>query len=245
MKGLMDNRHILDMIADELLKHSRITGLVNQRLVFFLYSKNQQGKWWNGTSVFYSSSEGRDWETKKSHVFLQWYIIWQLVYILIPYNNEKDIVYQLVFPVRTGLESKCSYLFLFSYTQEVEEKLKGLSPAMFEDFVKPYQIDPDQVYIPFPISLFVVLIGLLHQIYISAEMVEVNFIKLDNWWVIQTISLSLKQNLVQEQFYNSSNYFFAINKFSFLCFPQEGPLPHNNSLRFRPLDIYPAPLHRS
>lgn len=86
-----------------------------------------------------------------------------------------------MFPVRTGLESKCSYLFLFSYTQEVEEKLKGLSPAMFEDFVKPYQIDPDQVYIPFPISLFVVLIGLLHQIYISAEMVEVNFIKLDNW----------------------------------------------------------------
>lgn len=85
-----------------------------------------------------------------------------------------------MFPVRTGLESKCSYLFLFSYTQEVEEKLKGLSPAMFEDFVKPYQIDPDQVYIPFPISLFVVLIGLTHQIYISAEMVEVNFIKLDN-----------------------------------------------------------------
>lgn len=78
IKGLMDNRHILDMIADELLERSRITGL------------------------------------------------------------------------------------------EVKERMKGQSPAMFADFVKPYQINPDQ----------------------------------------------------------------------------EGPLPHNNSLRYRPLDIYPAPLHR-
>lgn len=30
MKGLIDNRHILDMIAKELLERSRITGLVNQ-----------------------------------------------------------------------------------------------------------------------------------------------------------------------------------------------------------------------
>lgn len=28
MKGLKDNRHILDVIAQELLEHSRITGLV-------------------------------------------------------------------------------------------------------------------------------------------------------------------------------------------------------------------------
>lgn len=28
LKGLKDNRHILDMIADELLEKSRITGLV-------------------------------------------------------------------------------------------------------------------------------------------------------------------------------------------------------------------------
>lgn len=37
---------------------------------------------------------------------------------------------------------------------------------------------------------------------------------------------------------------------SILIFPlilclQEGPLPHNDSLSYRPLDIYPAPLHRS
>lgn len=31
------------------------------------------------------------------------------------------------------------------YSQEVEERMKGQSPVMFEDFVKPYQIDPDQV----------------------------------------------------------------------------------------------------
>ncbi|XP_051125031.1 ATP-dependent zinc metalloprotease FTSH 12, chloroplastic [Andrographis paniculata] len=78
MKGLMDNRHILDMIAEELLQHSRITGL------------------------------------------------------------------------------------------EVEDKMRGLSPIMFEDFVKPFQINMDE----------------------------------------------------------------------------EGPLPHNDRVRFKPLDIYPAPLHR-
>lgn len=36
MKGLMDNRHILDMIANELLEHSRITGLVNPQLFLIL-----------------------------------------------------------------------------------------------------------------------------------------------------------------------------------------------------------------
>ncbi|KAK2654349.1 hypothetical protein Ddye_014205 [Dipteronia dyeriana] len=52
---------------------------------------------------------------------------------------------------------------------EVEEKLKGLSPVMFEDYVKPFQIN------------------------------------------------------LQE----------------------EGPLPHKDRVRYQPLDIYPAPLHRS
>ncbi|KAE8693533.1 ATP-dependent zinc metalloprotease FTSH 12 [Hibiscus syriacus] len=51
---------------------------------------------------------------------------------------------------------------------EVEEKIKGLSPVRFEDFVKPFQINLDE----------------------------------------------------------------------------EGPLPHNDRLRYQPLDIYPAPLHR-
>ncbi|GMI85147.1 FTSH protease 12, EMBRYO DEFECTIVE 36, EMBRYO DEFECTIVE 156, EMBRYO DEFECTIVE 1047 [Hibiscus trionum] len=51
---------------------------------------------------------------------------------------------------------------------EAEEKIKGLSPVMFEDFVKPFQINLDE----------------------------------------------------------------------------EGPLPHNDRLRYQPLDIYPAPLHR-
>lgn len=51
---------------------------------------------------------------------------------------------------------------------EVEEKMKGLSPAMFEDFIKPFQIDLDA----------------------------------------------------------------------------EGALPHKDKLRYQPLDIYPAPLHR-
>ncbi|KAJ6720747.1 ATP-DEPENDENT ZINC METALLOPROTEASE FTSH 12 CHLOROPLASTIC [Salix viminalis] len=51
---------------------------------------------------------------------------------------------------------------------EVEDLMKELSPAMFEDFVKPFQINLDE----------------------------------------------------------------------------EGPLPHNDKLRFQPLDIYPAPLHR-
>ncbi|KAL0363049.1 UNVERIFIED_CONTAM: ATP-dependent zinc metalloprotease FTSH 12, chloroplastic [Sesamum calycinum] len=78
MKGLKDNRPILDMIARELLEHSRITGL------------------------------------------------------------------------------------------EVQERMRELSPIMFEDFVKPFQINLDE----------------------------------------------------------------------------DGPLPHNDRLRFQPLDIYPAPLHR-
>ncbi|XP_076933557.1 ATP-dependent zinc metalloprotease FTSH 12, chloroplastic-like [Bidens hawaiensis] len=78
MKGLMDNRHILDLITNELLKNSRITGL------------------------------------------------------------------------------------------EVKDKISGLSPQMFEDFVKPFQINPDD----------------------------------------------------------------------------EGPIPHNDRLRYQPLDVYPAPLHR-
>ncbi|KAJ7948980.1 ATP-dependent zinc metalloprotease FTSH 12, chloroplastic [Quillaja saponaria] len=51
---------------------------------------------------------------------------------------------------------------------EVEEKMKGLSPIMFEDFVKPFQINLEE----------------------------------------------------------------------------EGPLPHNDQLRYKPLDISPAPLHR-
>ncbi|KAK8318035.1 hypothetical protein V6Z12_A13G148900 [Gossypium hirsutum] len=51
---------------------------------------------------------------------------------------------------------------------EVEEKIRGHSPVMFEDFVKPFQINLDE----------------------------------------------------------------------------EGPLPHNDRLRYQPLDIYPAPLHR-
>ncbi|GLT61232.1 hypothetical protein SLA2020_339540 [Shorea laevis] len=51
---------------------------------------------------------------------------------------------------------------------EVEEKMKGLSPVMFEDFVKPFQINLEE----------------------------------------------------------------------------EGPLPHKDQLRYQPLDIYPAPLHR-
>ncbi|CAN6553798.1 unnamed protein product [Malus baccata var. baccata] len=50
----------------------------------------------------------------------------------------------------------------------VEEKIKDLSPVVFEDFVKPFQIDLEQ----------------------------------------------------------------------------DGPLPHNDKLRYKPLDIYPAPLHR-
>ncbi|KAL3851024.1 hypothetical protein ACJIZ3_012906 [Penstemon smallii] len=78
MKGLRDNRHILDVIAEELLERSRITGL------------------------------------------------------------------------------------------EVEERMKGLSPIMFEDYVKPYQINLEE----------------------------------------------------------------------------DGPLPRNDRLRYQPLDIYPAPLHR-
>ncbi|XP_076911197.1 ATP-dependent zinc metalloprotease FTSH 12, chloroplastic-like [Bidens hawaiensis] len=78
MKGLIDNRHILDLITNELLKNSRITGL------------------------------------------------------------------------------------------EVKDKISGLSPQMFEDFVKPFQINPDD----------------------------------------------------------------------------EGPIPHNDRLRYQPLDVYPAPLHR-
>ncbi|KAK6123878.1 hypothetical protein DH2020_042369 [Rehmannia glutinosa] len=78
MKGLRDNRHILDMIAQELLENSRITGL------------------------------------------------------------------------------------------EVEERMKELSPIMFDDFVKPFQFNLDE----------------------------------------------------------------------------DGPLPHNDRLRYQPLDIYPAPLHR-
>ncbi|XP_059661736.1 ATP-dependent zinc metalloprotease FTSH 12, chloroplastic [Cornus florida] len=80
MNGLFNNRHILDMIAKELLEKSRITGL------------------------------------------------------------------------------------------EVEERIKGLSPVMFEDFVKPFQINLEEV--------------------------------------------------------------------------GDGPLPHNDRLRYQPLDIYPAPLHR-
>ncbi|XP_055801449.1 ATP-dependent zinc metalloprotease FTSH 12, chloroplastic [Solanum dulcamara] len=79
MRGLMANRHILDLISNELLEHSRITGL------------------------------------------------------------------------------------------EVENKMRGLRPAMFEDFVKPLQINMEE----------------------------------------------------------------------------EGPLPHNDRLSYQPLDIYPAPLHRS
>ncbi|XP_027354051.1 ATP-dependent zinc metalloprotease FTSH 12, chloroplastic isoform X2 [Abrus precatorius] len=51
---------------------------------------------------------------------------------------------------------------------EVEERLKGLSPVMFEDFVKPFQINPEE----------------------------------------------------------------------------EGPLPHNDQLRYQLPDLYPAPLHR-
>ncbi|KAM1346734.1 hypothetical protein ACFX13_036758 [Malus domestica] len=51
---------------------------------------------------------------------------------------------------------------------EVEENIKDLSPVMFEDFVKPFQIDLEK----------------------------------------------------------------------------DGPLPHNDQLRYKPLDIYPAPLHR-
>ncbi|XP_004232810.1 ATP-dependent zinc metalloprotease FTSH 12, chloroplastic [Solanum lycopersicum] len=79
MRGLLANRHILDLISNELLEHSRITGL------------------------------------------------------------------------------------------EVEDKMRGLQPAMFEDFVKPFQINMEE----------------------------------------------------------------------------EGPLPHNDRLSYQPLDIYPAPLHRS
>ncbi|CAM8882511.1 unnamed protein product [Rhodiola kirilowii] len=78
LKGLKDNRHILDMIVQELLEKSRITGL------------------------------------------------------------------------------------------DVQERMKGLSPLMFEDFVKPFQINADE----------------------------------------------------------------------------DGPLPHNDRVRYQPLDIYPAPLHR-
>ncbi|KZV35861.1 ATP-dependent zinc metalloprotease FTSH 12, chloroplastic [Dorcoceras hygrometricum] len=50
---------------------------------------------------------------------------------------------------------------------EVEERMRGLSPIMFEDFVKPYQIDLEE----------------------------------------------------------------------------DGPVPHNDTLRYQPLDIYPAPMH--
>ncbi|KAI3755978.1 hypothetical protein L1987_55789 [Smallanthus sonchifolius] len=78
MKGLMDNRHILDLISNELLENSRITGM------------------------------------------------------------------------------------------EVKEKIAQLSPQMFEDFVKPFQINAED----------------------------------------------------------------------------DGPLPHNDRLRYQPLDVYPAPLHR-
>ncbi|PPD82880.1 hypothetical protein GOBAR_DD20188 [Gossypium barbadense] len=92
INALKDNRHILDMIAKELLEKSRITGLV-------------------------------------------------------PVENEDQT---------------------FADDLEVEEKIKGLYPVMFEDFVKPFQINLDE----------------------------------------------------------------------------EGPLPHNDRLRYQPLDIYPAPLHR-
>lgn len=34
---------------------------------------------------------------------------------------------------------------LLFLSQKVEEKMKGLSPVMFEDFVKPYQINLEEV----------------------------------------------------------------------------------------------------
>lgn len=40
------------------------------------------------------------------------------------------------------------------FFQEVEERMKGLSPVMFEDFVKPYQINLEEVDFFAMISLF-------------------------------------------------------------------------------------------
>ncbi|CAL5392167.1 unnamed protein product [Camellia sinensis] len=113
IKGLMDNRHILDMIARELLEKSRITGLSEQ--------VEREAEY-----------RGEIWENRK-------YLSPKMCY-------------------KTNLK------------QEIEEKIKGFSPIMFEDFVKPFQINLEEV---------------------------------------------------------------------------EGQLPHNDRLRYQPLDIYPAPLHRS
>jgi hypothetical protein len=41
--------------------------------------------------------------------------------------------------------------------QEVEEKLKTMSPVMFEDFVKPFQINFEEVLSP-PVHKFVKII---------------------------------------------------------------------------------------
>ncbi|CDP18093.1 unnamed protein product [Coffea canephora] len=62
----------------------------------------------------------------------------------------------------------CMNICMFVCMYEVEEKMRGQSPRMFEDFVRPFQI-----------------------------------------------------NLAED-----------------------GPWPHNDHVRYQPLDIYPAPLHR-
>ncbi|PWA48288.1 AAA+ ATPase domain-containing protein [Artemisia annua] len=113
MKGLMANRHILDLISNELLEKSRITGLYIEETEELA----MKGLMANRHILDLISSE----LLEKSRI--------------------------------TGLE--------------VKEKVARLSPVMFEDFVKPFQINAEE----------------------------------------------------------------------------EGPLPHNNRLRYQPLDVYPAPLH--
>ncbi|KAJ8435303.1 hypothetical protein Cgig2_026395 [Carnegiea gigantea] len=83
---------------------------------------------------------------------------------------------------------------------EVQEQMKRLSPIMFEDFAKPFQIDLNQDQCLLIYNVISKLAQKMSQHYCQANGVSVTF--------------------------------------------QEDPLPHNDRLCYKPLDIYPAPLHR-
>ncbi|KAK2972038.1 hypothetical protein RJ640_005058 [Escallonia rubra] len=145
MHGLMVNRHILDLIARELLEKSRITGLVLMNFQFdFSLSPAHVSR-------------------AQSPACLLGLLSLEVLQSLLActtrgYACEVFRVPLTIHGWRYGLDC----------VSEIEERIQGLSPVMLEDFVKPFQINLEQ----------------------------------------------------------------------------EGPLPHNDRLSYRPLDIYAAPLHR-
>lgn len=77
---------------------------------------------------------------------------WDIIFPSWPLNNFLSIA--IIYHIY-----KLFKLTSFIVFQDVEERIKNLSPIMFEDFAQPFQIDLDKVFLSYASFLFMLIYG--------------------------------------------------------------------------------------